>query len=586
MKRLPKQNGTSNMNAVNILDSDNSTKKKRQLSLLSIWGTTQNNESPKKSIRPMANAIPFCNKDHPPECATTENTVLPTILSVGLSSVENKQEDIPYQPSEYELLRLRNIARNEARLRDLGLLSNNSISSTQYSKPKKKLKKPLQDRSNMSCAPLRRSTRISGCPETATATTATTTEGVAPEKDTAPAQENDSFTSCLPLMQYTMVQNDSAVPANTSTIWNRPPTFSTMDSLTLELVGPRLMPPSGLSAIYTMQFSSSNPSLIVGAGKSGIISLWDTSIPSETKSLDPVLSWKSHSGRWISSACFIPSATIPLLMTAGNDGRICIWDASSVNTVTGMPRLNYQSSTDLHSSGIFCMDVTTSSPGSSSCVACSGSKDKSVALSQLTPEGILRTTWRSTYHTSKVAAIRIQPTGGEIKILASASDDGRIALHDVRTTAIVTSINNAHAKPHSVEWNPLQPKNQFITAGLDDTIYLFDVRNSSKPLRHFRGHVSSSRAIRSIHHPVFATFSTSSETCFLLTGGEGSNSLSIYETTSGGDEEEKATPVFSQGWMPQGCGDASSIAILDHQICVSTTSGDVVLLAPRKICKN
>ena len=251
----------------------------------------------------------------------------------------------------------------------------------------------------------------------------------------------------------------------------------------------------------------------------------------------------------------------------------------------------YKSGKEVHASGIFSMDVHMQD--SKPVVVCTGSKDKSVAVSEWTPTGILRTTWRSTYHSSKVGAAKIQPSGhGEINLVSSASDDGRVAIHDVRATSVVASLN-VHPKPHSVEWNPLDI-NQFITGGLDDTIYLFDLRNSAKPLRSFRGHVptnSLARGLKSIHHPMFYLPSSrehgmpalSSAHSFILVGGEGSGSLSIYKNGSCCTGETACSTtegtVYSRGLLPDDCGDAGSIAILvlpRQRSCEPNAVGSVV----------
>jgi hypothetical protein len=418
---------------------------------------------------------------------------------------------------------------------------------------------------------------------------------------------------------------------------------------TVQPVTTRLIPPSGLNAIYTLHFSSSpyynytNDSLmsppfsfVAGAGKSGIIALWDLkSNPNRTtehlpsnntldkhdtpNELDPIVSWKAHSGRWISSTFFIPSITDPStnnsstnaaaipsaytptqhqLMTAGNDGYICLWDISSVNCTTGIPRLQYQSDKELHTSGIFSMDVAlsgndnqhpeiSSSSSLSFVSVCTGSKDKSVALSEITPTQILRTTWRSNYHTGKVGAVRIQPSSKKVILIASASDDGTVAIHDVRTSTVASTIPNAHSRPHSVEWIPSHEQ-QFITAGLDDTIHLFDLRNVSNPMVSFRGHVSSSQRIKSIHRPIpcrFATCNSGSFDNFILTGGEGTSSLFVYQCNFHSTTKEplvmetQLQHKLRQGMLPQGCGDVGSIAVQNNRMCLSASaSGDILLL--------
>ena len=119
------------------------------------------------------------------------------------------------------------------------------------------------------------------------------------------------------------------------------------------------------------------------------------------------------------------------------------------------------------------MDVSTSIEEnilpSENVVICTGSKDKTVVVSTL--HGMTKcegdyAIWRSNFHNGKVGAVALR--GGHSSVLLSASDDGKIALHDYKvkgwecTTTVVAELENAHIKPHSVEWNP-QCEHEFMT---------------------------------------------------------------------------------------------------------------------------
>ncbi|MFN9981326.1 MAG: hypothetical protein ACK53Y_15480, partial [bacterium] len=92
----------------------------------------------------------------------------------------------------------------------------------------------------------------------------------------------------------------------------------------------------------------------------------------------------------------------------------------------------------------------------------------------------------------------------------------------------------------------------------------------------FRGHVSSSQRIKSIHRPIpckFATCNNSGsfdDTC-ILTGGEGTNSLFIYQCNSHSTTKEplvmetQLQHKLRQGMLPQGCGDVGSIAMQNNR---------------------
>jgi WD40 repeat protein len=221
----------------------------------------------------------------------------------------------------------------------------------------------------------------------------------------------------------------------------------------------------------------------------------------EPQRMDPVLSWKAHGGRWIADARFVsggPStssantsthstSTPSRLLTAANDGCVCLWDLTTVSVQTGAPKQLLRCSTShkkelLHTSGIFAMDVldhtnTNTANGSSSSsnvgvMVATGSKDKTVAVSTLLADSSLTPVWRSDYHSAKVGAVQLRgststsTTWSGSTILASASDDGTVAIHDYRTSRIVAELTDAHVRPHSVVWDP-DREHQFLTGKYD-----------------------------------------------------------------------------------------------------------------------
>ena len=275
---------------------------------------------------------------------------------------------------------------------------------------------------------------------------------------------------------------------------------------TLAPSGPRLLPPAGLNAIYSLQFYRPDdvvaegggglPPWVVGAGKSGIVALWNCR-PSRKKTssddegggddddddddgrdgryVDPVISWKGHGGRWIADARFLPSssshsssptsdATPGRLLTAGNDGSVCHWDLTSASVKTGSPRLLGQSGKALHSGGIFSMDVRASSSHSGDDVRIvTGSKDRTIAVSALCHLDDRNPLWRSDFHSAKVGSVCFSSSPAGDPLVASASDDGLVAVHDARLggmrgggngNGLVAKLEGAHFRPHSAVWMP------------------------------------------------------------------------------------------------------------------------------------
>jgi len=361
--------------------------------------------------------------------------------------------------------------------------------------------------------------------------------------------------------------------------------------------------------------------------------------------VDPVLSWKAHSGRWIADAKFLPGSITPssssskatttatdapsCLITAGNDGTVCLWDLSTVSFSTGAPKLLHRTGKAYHSSGIFCMDVSSSTynntntdrnsdininSNSSNTMICTGSKDKSVAVSSL--ESLHLTNngtpmWRSRFHTAKVGDVKLQsPTS---TVLASASDDGLVALHDYRmngagsasesssswSSSLVAKLEDAHDRPHSVLWDPCN-KSIFVTAGLDPIIKVWDQRNLSKPIASLQGHVPTSTGkCKKIHRPIFffprmmmtATTTTTTTTnatgkyqcLFLLTGGQGSSSVSMYQMGYQNNNHASSisqSSLFSRGKLPVDSGDSGCIAVNGKQVAVAVDQGEIIILEP------
>lgn len=104
---------------------------------------------------------------------------------------------------------------------------------------------------------------------------------------------------------------------------------------------------------------------IVAVGKLGSIALWNHHLRNDRRrcrsrhEVRPIMSWKAHGGCWISDARFVPSLLVSSMMTtlrgkeedrattaitttprlrphppsrlltAGNDGCVCLWDLTS-----------------------------------------------------------------------------------------------------------------------------------------------------------------------------------------------------------------------------------------------------------------
>ena len=621
------------------------------------------------------------------------------------SPYNNSTSNTKYEgKSAYEILREKNIERNNERLRALGLLvgihiqqqNNNNHNNGNRNKKRKKAKSNSSANA-VASLPTRRSSRLK---QPVVTEKGTLLEGVCHdgnEEGTAVpsngGQENmlvdeeEEFT-VSPLFEYQMMSTNNNESTHTTNEDNENGQIIT----TLIPKGPRLNPPSGLNAIYSLQFhphcwarsdndttndtiyNNGSTSWLVGAGKAGIIALWDCSKrnhivqerqPQQQEEvsdyIDPIISWKGHGGRWIADARFIPSpsstsslssnnssnSNVPSrLLTAGNDGTICHWDLT-LTSKTGVPKLLEQSSKVLHGkSGIFSMDVCTT-PGSGSSNAggayiVTGSKDKSLALTTL-DRMANEPIWRSTFHTAKVGCVCFSSSKSNNLLIASASDDGYVAVHDSRMDGMkcgtVATLEGAHVKPHSAVWKDnsdsifMTGESSFFLfvayvisyvhpsilynletlthsvlhtkkAGLDEIIKLWDLRNTSSPLASYHGHVpgNGNRKLKRIHRPTFlssaASPSSTMEESFILSGGEGSHAISMFQLgqqvaggrrsdhasekmKSSGDEGMLLQTVFSRGTLPDDVGDIGSMAVQGRDVAVAVEGGEVLLLSPK-----
>lgn len=385
----------------------------------------------------------------------------------------------PDQKSEYELLRERNIARNHARLKALGFMVGINDHSTSEKRQrnkcdaKKKKRKAAEVISNDLHRPTRRSTRLR--------------KSAVPSEDVLSAVYHDDNGKIRNMIASHVVEDMEEFTVspvvdyhmgNFRKAENRQSGISDGPIQTLVPYGPRLLPPSGLNAIYSLQYFSSAcgygsgddhidvQAWLVGAGKSGFAALWDirrgSSLSCHDNVIEPVISWKSHSGRWIADARFLPNDANSKtyspnrLVTAGNDGTVCLWDLTNTSVKTGAPKLLVQTTKLLHSSGIFSMDVHVKN--STEIYVSTGSKDKTIAISALNRLNC-DPLWRSDFHKSKVGSVSF--TSASLNpLIASASDDGSVAIHDSRTdgmtgkSGVVAHLEGPHFRPHTAVWKP------------------------------------------------------------------------------------------------------------------------------------
>ena len=159
---------------------------------------------------------------------------------------------------------------------------------------------------------------------------------------------------------------------------------------------------------------------------------------------------------------------------------------------------------------------------------------------------------------------------------------------------------------------------------MDSSIYLWDIRYLKEPKWSFQGHVPTFHGkLNRIHHPTFyqpstMTGSKNPKNSYILTGGQGSHSLTMFHyeryssdsaitstATTGSGGNNKGT-VYSRGKLPADYSnvDVGCIAVSSsssnygdncrrqcststpkrndgHVLAASTDGGDILLLSPK-----
>ena len=149
-----------------------------------------------------------------------------------------------------------------------------------------------------------------------------------------------------------------------------------------------------------------------------------------------------------------------------------------------------------------------------------------------------------------------------------------------RTSICIVS---THIVFFSIRCNTLHLRE--ILAGLDEVIKLWDLRNTASPIASYHGHVpASGRKLKNIHRPAFlvtaASPSAPSLESFILSGGETSHAISMFQLSPRGDCHMESPPqsVFSRGRLPMDVGDIGSLAVHGRNVAVAA-GGEVLLLS-------
>lgn len=161
-----------------------------------------------------------------------------------------------------------------------------------------------------------------------------------------------------------------------------------------------------------------------------------------------------------------------LLVSGGDDRRVLIWSVPCCLYDKGSP-VALQTN---HNSNIFCLGFNSYSTR----IFSGGNDDQVIVHDVFTGDYVLKLP-----HKKPVYGLSVNPQNDDI--LATAGDDGRILLYDIRewpSTDAVQCLSKQKTGFHSVMYCPTNPR-LLTSANSEEGISLWDSRKPKEPLIHF-----------------------------------------------------------------------------------------------------
>ncbi|CAM9356868.1 unnamed protein product, partial [Sphacelaria rigidula] len=440
--------------------------------------------------------------------------------------------------SEYELQRLERIRKNQAFMASIGLGDSKPPPSIVAATPsagvaaarKKKRSRPVsREKERAPLAPVRRSTRAKGVEAVNYGEDKQTVIPSVPEPEPEPELQELDFDDSTVLKYLCHGKGDgpsvtAGAGSQNSADRHLPTPISHPSGRGARqvLVGVQLLDPdhslsaSGLPTIYTMHFCGGGggvssgggaPPLLAAGGKGGVVALFSTQIQARTGKQSAcddeeddertLMNFKAHKG-WVSAVRFLGTGPRGAdgagdalggcrLLSSANDSVVKLWDTSKQHK--GVPRL-LCTNADLHPTrkGIFAMDTCGNT-------LATGSKDATVAIATLTSTGVIFERalgdpgGSELFHEKVIKGVDLR----DESTVASCGDDANVHVIDLRNASgsnfgVSHRLDGVHDGPcHTVRWHP-GDRNLLLTAWLDSTVKLFDLRRFDKPVHVFRGH--------------------------------------------------------------------------------------------------
>lgn len=381
------------------------------------------------------------------------------VKSLKQTPLDSEQLTDSSSSSELEKIRLENIQRNEKFLNSLGLdtstLQNLSKPASLSGKPVSLKRKCFVE--TVSSQPTRRSARITGHSLESSRGKEKSFQDEAADWDSeVDIEDSVGDFDANDGLRYVLM--------NTLNEKERPGFHDHGDQMKgLCLLNSECIECPDLPAIYSMQFHPCLPSLLLAAGKGGVVALFNINgngaSPQGQEPGSVITSFKAHD-RWVSGAKFIEmemqaSCTSAwdritggagvgvgpmMVLTASDDATVKLWDlskvrrsdasvdetAASFSSMRQKPLL-LSTNKSIHSKGIFAMDV--SHRGGK---VLTGSKDRRVCFSRLVGErGAVCVERSFEMHAGVVKAVAWQEAHGswtDVTTFASGSQDRSVCV--------------------------------------------------------------------------------------------------------------------------------------------------------------
>lgn len=470
------------------------------------------------------------------------------------------------QPNAYEQARLERIQRNMEVMRSLGLGAGGSASlplkEKESAKPHRRQiaasKKRPRPAPQAPSGPLRRSTRQrGGVIDVSTGEEAALNSRNQGEFEQQQVEEEQELKFDDSSVHHYVCQTLSTTHTTNTSSWEGPTLPDTTIRGFIRL--PSMLVDPSLARAYSVDW---RPGLVAAAGKDGQAVVWgsrelesgnysnvnteEEGEEEEEREIAPLVSAKLHKG-WISDIQLCDGNSSSdnnggvLLLSAGNDGAVCLWDISKTAAVGArkeMPRCLARGD-DLHRGGVFSMHAMGRN-------VVTGSKDCSVVVSRYGSSGGEFSVVRryEDLHDGVVKCVRWRPfsniasdSGVESSVFASCGNDRTVKISDIREGSLLQQNSTTGSEGivldgfHSTTVNCLRwsPAAEYLllSASHDPTLVLHDLRRPDTALYTFIGHSTLPR-IKNIYQPAFVAGGAA-----VATAGDPAHQLSLYSVLDG-----------------------------------------------------